>query len=391
MKRCLSATMGIFKRILFNPITITLLVGGLFYFFGPKLLSILSGGIEGIKNTLIPTLTNMASTAWGFIKSVWGVVSWVGSKLFAVVEWITNPDGVIAKFVVQVVGTFLQVKKHITDMIKASGKDSIDALCMFLSGDLIGLFFHYITGVLVKTWEWLKELPLFKKVTSIIKAVGRALYLIGRLPTLFYESLGRAAVAGIKALVGAGDFSDIIDQLVLPYKNWWRDVKALFGGEDEFAGRKDAVTVDPLETNLKQREEVQAAMKSLDMAGFGIDEKFKNLDAVQKSLFGPTVDKTVRQRFDFSYGMYMRNSEAVDVYNEFIEKLWEMGKGNDDIAQQLMRILLESPDFSQKLLSAFFYYEPGTGKTFMLRPTRYIAQFIQNIRKEILNPERNNL
>lgn len=45
----LKSTVSIFKKILFNPITIALLIGGLFYFFGPQLLSILTGGVKFIR------------------------------------------------------------------------------------------------------------------------------------------------------------------------------------------------------------------------------------------------------------------------------------------------------------------------------------------------------
>ena len=42
--------------------------------------------------------------------------------------------------------------------------------------------------------------------------------------------------------------------------------------------------------------------------------------------------------------------------------------------------MLESPEISQKLMSVFFYYNPQTGETQMLRPQAYIGQFLDNIR-----------
>lgn len=56
----------------------------------------------------------------------------------------------------------------------------------------------------------------------------------------------------------------------------------------------------------------------------------------------------------------------------------------------MLTTLLESPDLSQKLLSAFFYHDPGTGNTMMLRPASYIGQFIDNIRKMMADPDRDN-
>ena len=60
------------------------------------------------------------------------------------------------------------------------------------------------------------------------------------------------------------------------------------------------------------------------------------------------------------------------------------------MAQQLLKQMLESPDISQKLLSVFFYYNPQTGETEMLRPASYIGQFLDNIRSMMSNPDRND-
>lgn len=56
--------------------------------------------------------------------------------------------------------------------------------------------------------------------------------------------------------------------------------------------------------------------------------------------------------------VYLTNSEQVGAYDNLIEKLWEMGKGNDDLSGQTMKAMLESPEMSQRLMSAFFYYDP---------------------------------
>lgn len=45
-------------------------------------------------------------------------------------------------------------------------------------------------------------------------------------------------------------------------------------------------------------------------------------------------------------------------YENFMKRVWESGKGNDDVSAATMKALLESPELSQKLLSAFFYYNP---------------------------------
>ena len=71
--------------------------------------------------------------------------------------------------------------------------------------------------------------------------------------------------------------------------------------------------------------------------------------------------------------LLQENSKHVTTYDEFISKIWEIGKGNDDLAQNALKGMLESPDVSQRLLSVFFYYNPQTGKTMMLRPATYIG------------------
>jgi hypothetical protein len=57
-----------------------------------------------------------------------------------------------------------------------------------------------------------------------------------------------------------------------------------------------------------------------------------------------------------------------------------MGGGNDQLSAQILRILVESPELSEKLLSVLFYYDPQTGKLLQLMPKTYIGQFLDNIR-----------
>lgn len=86
--------------------------------------------------------------------------------------------------------------------------------------------------------------------------------------------------------------------------------------------------------------------------------------------------------------LYHENAKHVGAYDEFLSKTWEMGKAGDDTAQQILKAMLESPEISQKLLSVFFYYNPQTGDTEMLRPQAYIGQFINNIREMMSDPNR---
>lgn len=48
-------------------------------------------------------------------------------------------------------------------------------------------------------------------------------------------------------------------------------------------------------------------------------------------------------------------------------------------AQRVLEMLLEDPDFSEKILSVFFYYNPQTGETMQLWPMENINKFIGNL------------
>lgn len=52
------------------------------------------------------------------------------------------------------------------------------------------------------------------------------------------------------------------------------------------------------------------------------------------------------------------NAKSVTAYQEMLETMWKLGDNGPDAAQEVMRQMLESPELSQKLLSAFFYINP---------------------------------
>jgi hypothetical protein len=56
-----------------------------------------------------------------------------------------------------------------------------------------------------------------------------------------------------------------------------------------------------------------------------------------------------------------------------------------------LKQLLESPTLSQRLLSAFFYYNPQTGETQLMRPVNAIGEFVKNIQDMVNDPDRENL
>ena len=106
------------------------------------------------------------------------------------------------------------------------------------------------------------------------------------------------------------------------------------------------------------------------------------------SLWGKKTQEGLLPRIQKMTNLYHENAKQVGAYDDFLTKTWEIGKAGDDTAQQIMKIMLESPEISQKLLSVFFYYNPQTGNTEMLRPQAYIGQFINNIRDMVSDPNR---
>ena len=52
-----------------------------------------------------------------------------------------------------------------------AGKSSIDALCMMLSGDLIGMVIFGLIGAIRGMWRWLKRTKLFRIFTGVIDAI----------------------------------------------------------------------------------------------------------------------------------------------------------------------------------------------------------------------------
>ena len=86
------STWSIFKRILFNPITLALLIGALFYFFWPKLVEWAKGGLLSMGKNLIGTVMNWVSRIWEFAKKVWGIIVPIATAIWNFVMWLTDPD-----------------------------------------------------------------------------------------------------------------------------------------------------------------------------------------------------------------------------------------------------------------------------------------------------------
>lgn len=189
-KKVLRSTWSVFKKIMTNPLTIVLLIGGIFLLFRKPILDWLSKFVGGIRENIIPVIKSVATTAMDFLSKCWTVIKVVGVALFKTIDAITNPKGMVVRFIVGVVKTFLAIKRGISELVKKSGKSSIDTFCMFLAGDYIGLAINAIKGFTVKVWEYLKNTKLIRWITGIVKSIIAVGKLIVSGYTIVIRSLG---------------------------------------------------------------------------------------------------------------------------------------------------------------------------------------------------------
>ena len=217
VKGVMKSTWGIFKKILFNPITIALLVGGLFFLLWKWLAPKLTGGIQGIKDTVVPLLKTIGTSIWDFVKGLASGIYAVGKFLFNAIEWITRPKGPIAKFVKFVATVFLAFKAGLKKLMKLTGKSNIDVLCMFLAGDTIGIALHAVAGCLKGIWNWFKKTKVMKMIIGLVK-----MYLaVGKLIFSMYTVVGRSLLAGMWQ-VAKGNFGGVIEAVTKPWKDLWQ-------------------------------------------------------------------------------------------------------------------------------------------------------------------------
>ena len=385
VKSVLKSTWSVFKRILKNPITIAIIVGGLFFilwkWLGPKL----SGGISNIKKTIVPMIKSFVSTALRFVTGLWNIIVVVGKTLFTWIEKITHPEGFLAKFIVGVVGTFMAIKRKIKDLMKAAGKNSIDILCMFLSGDLIGMLLSVLAGYAGKFMQWFRKISFMQFITGLVNSILAIGKLIFSLSTLVMRTLMGAVWQLVR-----GNFKGVVDAITKPWKDVWQQIKDVFSFKAfrELKTDETFLQENPTEKNAEHAKDTNIAVRNLKMKGAGkAEENLAHFNKLQSQLGGAQYGDLL-SRIQKMNELYQENSRQVESYDEFISKTWDIGKGGEDIAQQLLKQMLESPDISQKLLSVFFYYNPQTGETQMLWPSAYISGFLDNIRKMMSQPDR---
>ena len=266
VKSVLKSTMSIFKRILKNPITIGLIVGGLFFllwkWLGPKL----SGGITSIKETIVPMIMTVVNGALIFVKGLWNVIVFVGKTIFTWIEKITNPEGFLAKFIIGMVKTFMEIKRGIKNLMKATGKNSIDILCMFLSGDMIGILMTAIFGAMIKIWQWFKRISFGQFITGLVNSILGVGKLIFSLGTLVIRTIGGALWQLIR-----GNWGGVLDAITKPWKDVWQQIKDVFSLKAfrELNTDETILREDPTEKNAEKGKNTNISVRNLKMKGAG--------------------------------------------------------------------------------------------------------------------------
>ena len=382
-KKVLKSTLGIFKRVLFNPLTIALIIGGIFFLFKDKLLGWMQTLVGGFRDHIVPMISGFVSGAVKLFSAIWEITKTVGGALIKVVDWITNPKGIIVKSVVFIIKLVGMIKSGIKKMLKATGKSSIDILCMFLAGDWLGIAIHTIAGLCIKLWHWIRDTKFMRIVMGIVNAITAVGKLIGNLGTAMWRSLAGGFMKLIK-----GDFGGIIDAITAPWKDIWVQIKGIFSGQAFRGVNNETLQEDPTERNSEQARQTKIAVRGLQMKGT-VQDNLKFFQEYQR-IYANKAGGDIAKKIESMNELYQYNSQQVENYNKFLEDVWEMGSTGPIAAQQILRQLLEDPDNSQRLLSAFFYYDPQDGKTVMLMPASYIGQFLDNIRAMMSDPERDD-
>ena len=227
-KRVLSSTWGFFKKLLTNPITITAIIMGVFYYFGKKLISWLTEGVHSIRDFFELKIIPIAKFVWSVMKGTYEVIATISKCVYTVVDWLTNPDGWLCKILVFVINSCMALKKGISNLLNKSGKDSIDTLCCFLAGDYITLAFKMIAAGIQKFWYWLKG----KKFFRILRGVFKCIVLFGELWATWHIKLIKGIWDFAKAIFsGHGD--EALSLLVKPFTDWWKRVTHAFDGVED--------------------------------------------------------------------------------------------------------------------------------------------------------------
>ena len=385
----LAQTWSLFKKIMFNPITTAFIVGGLFYFLWPYMTDLFHGSVERLKNDVIVPVKKFVKGAIEILTPIWEVISTVGGWIWDAVAWLTDPDNFIGQAILWIVTLKLRIKTAIAKVMKIGGASSIDFLCMWLAGDTIGMALHFIFGMVKMAWDWLKDKGVVKMAINLVKALFNIQKMIWMLPITLVESILGAGWELVKwitsklsggALGGNTKIEEVWNAFTKPWKEWWSNIKDIFGGDeaDPDAPKYEVLEIDPVEKNDEVAKGTKTAVSKLGMVGMNGSKTLEKMDGIAQ-MKGWVGGQNMLKRIKQMEKLYSINSKQVGVYDKFIGDLWKMSNGSDINAQNTLEMLLSSPEFSQKILSVFFYYNPQTNQTLTLRPPEEMKQFVANL------------
>ena len=375
----LKSTWGIFRRIMSNPLTIILLIAGIFAFFSDEIVDWVTAGVNWILDNIIPCVKEWALWIFDHAGQIWEWIKKISVWLFNFIADITSPDGWISKFINSVVDLFKKIAGYIKYIHKVTGKDAIDLLCLYLAGDTIGMLWVMLKTFAVWIWDWFKKTKFMRIVFGIINCLANIGEIIAGLWDALKEAISNAWGKLVAWMAGKGSFKDILSSFGEPFERWWNNVKRIFndGYYDEVergvrpqeqedpneslreAATKTKMNVRSLKVTGKRAEKVLAAIE--EKAGVGAGTAMKKINRINE-IFQENVDQALQ-------------------YDEFIAEMWKLGSLSPNHAYNVINIIMESPELSQRLLSVFYLKDPFSGQIWRTVPTDRLSGFIENVRK----------
>ena len=124
-----------------------------------------------------------------------------------------------------------------------AGYDSLDFTCMWLSGDFIGLALAMVEGLCIKAWHWASNLPFFRKIIAMIKALVKAKKMIADLPGVIWDS-----ISGATWDILTGKWGEISEDFSRPWRDWWNSVKQAMDNNSTFDEKYERHRISVLES-----------------------------------------------------------------------------------------------------------------------------------------------
>lgn len=291
----LKETWGFFRRILSNPLTILILIAGIFFLFKDVIIDWCKSAVDWIKEEIIPNITYWISTVWEWVQTALGWIEKIGGWVLQWVGEITNPEtGWVGKLIKSIAEFFDKIKAFIREAMEVSGKDTIDFLCMYLSGDTISMLWVVIKTMCVEFWDWFKKTAFMRAIFGIInciKHMGEILLgILGAIGEAIWKVVKTVASwATTPVALGGASWEDVKEAFVSfldPINREWQKIKDIFNqgynSVDEevptTASGVNFLTERPTDQLVTQKHEVSIAARNLGIQGKGGEKSLGKLD-----------------------------------------------------------------------------------------------------------------